>query len=292
MRMPRPRLSIWMMMLAVAIFAAGLGYIHHRRSAAFRLRAEDYARKAAAQADRVLRSQELWEAADSQLGYGTAYLANRDRLPPGSLEGRERLVEIFKRDVDMFRALFAHYHGLEEKYRRAAAFPWLPIAPDPPPPAPRGMFASPPASREPEDLPPGSLAVTASLTKGVFELRENLILGGVIPLTVEYRNRSDRPITICPIGLVVVTDSKGGQPKLTGQGVSFRQAALSPSETRREHSAIVIEPGDSYRDVGLDLTSLYLLPTGRYSVQVSHEQGIVSNSVSFEVRRAKSIPGK
>lgn len=292
MRLPRPRLSIRMTMLAVAAFAAGLGYVHHRRSAAFRLRAQDHARKAAAQADRVRRCQDMWESMDSQLGYGTAYLASQDRLPPGSPESREQFVEMLKRNLDATRAVLAYEQGLAEKYRRAAAFPWLPVAPDPPPLARRAMFASAPASRGPEDLPPDSLAVIASLPKDIFELRENLILGGVIPLTIEYRNRTDRPITVCPISLVIVTDSEGGEPERTGQGESFRRAALAPSLTCREHSMIVIESGGLYRDAGLDLTSLYRLPSGRYSVQVVHEQGTISNSVPFEVRRAKADPRK
>jgi hypothetical protein len=32
------------------------------------------------------------------------------------------------------RAVVDHYHSLHEKYERAARYPWLPIAPDPPEP--------------------------------------------------------------------------------------------------------------------------------------------------------------
>ena len=293
MRLPRPRLSIRMIMVAVAIVAVGLSVIHHRRSAAFRLRAADYAREAVVQAKLVRQHRASWEKMDAQHGDGATYLAWRDRLPPEAPVSHERFVDRLRQGLESHRALLAHFEGLEEKYRRAAAFPWLPVAPDPPPPIAGPTLAS--ATLEPSNVPEGALAVVASLPRVVFELRENLVVGGVIPLTIEYRNRSDRPITVCPISLVVVTDDRGREAEPTGQGRSYRQSALSPSETRRKHSSIVIEPGQSYRDVGLDLTSLYRLPSGRYSVRVIHSDsspGVISAPFDFEVRRETRSPSK
>jgi hypothetical protein len=143
-----------------------------------------------------------------------------------------------------------------------------------------------------EEVPPDALAVVASLPKDVFELGEHPIFGGAVPLTIEYRNRSDRPITVCPVSLVIVNGMDGHEPELTSQGRSYRQAAASPAgETRRKHSTIVIEPGGSFRDEGLDLTALYRLPPGRYSVRVVHDDrppGLMSGPVSFEVGRPRS----
>jgi hypothetical protein len=36
--------------------------------------------------------------------------------------------------VKQYRRLYHHHRRLKEKYERAAARPWLPVAPDPPPP--------------------------------------------------------------------------------------------------------------------------------------------------------------
>jgi hypothetical protein len=115
---------------------------------------------------------------------------------------------------------------------------------------------------------PPSISVVASLPTEIFERGEHLILGGAIPLAIEYRNRSERPVTICPVGpLVVVADVKGHEPERTAQGRAYPRTS-SPSETRRQHASIVLQSGESYRDEGLDLTALYWLEPGYYSVRV------------------------
>jgi len=291
MRRLRLRFSVRTMMVVVAILAAGLGYVHHRRSATFRRRADANARQAAAQADRVKQSRKTWEEMDGRLGYGAAYLAWRERSWTGGAPSMETLVDFLKQDLDRNRALLAYYEGLEKKYRRAATSPWLPVAPDPLPPTAGARPVSATADRRAE-VPEGSLGIVASLPKGVFDYSDHPLFGRAIPLTIEYRNRSDRPIAICPISHVVVTDVDGNETTLTGQGQSYRQDTSSPAgETRRKHSSIVIEPGRSFLDSGLDLTGLYRLPPGRYSVQVFHNDlspPVSSAPVPFWVRRVRS----
>ncbi len=186
--------------------------------------------------------------------------------------------------------LLTYYEGLEAKYRRAAAFPWLPVAPDPPQPIAITRAIGATAARGQGYEAPPPIAVVASLPKAIFELGEHLILGGAIPLTIEYRNRSERPVTICPVGpVVVVADIKGSEPERTAQGRGYPPALL-PSETRRQHATIVLQPGESYREEGLDLTSLYRLPPGYYPVRVIFDDPplrAASEPVGFWVRRKK-----
>ena len=225
MRWRGVRFSVRAMMVVVAVVAAVLGYLHHKRSASFRLRAAANARKAGEYAALAKASRAAWEARDRYLGYGAAYLARRNRMSEAQAESQERNLDFFKRSLDRNEALSAHYKGLEEKYRRAAAYPWLPVAPDPPPPptfpcaSPRGCRAAPAAadhSPEPESPPP--IALIASLPRAVFEFGEHPILGRSVPLTIVFRNRSDRPVTIGPIGLAVVTGEDGHEAELTPQG--------------------------------------------------------------------------
>lgn len=62
--------------------------------------------------------------------------------------------------------LMQHHHNLRDKYERAASFPWLPVAPDPPEPKrlPRsdddagGLFRDYPKTFDTETLNPGSSA--------------------------------------------------------------------------------------------------------------------------------------
>jgi hypothetical protein len=123
MRLARRRMSIRMLMLALAIVAGGLGYVHQRRSAAFCRRAEDFSRKAVAQADEVNRAEVFWENLDGSLGYGPEYLGRRKPMEAIAADHLEKLVDSCRIDLDRERALFDHYKRLEEKYRRAAAFP-------------------------------------------------------------------------------------------------------------------------------------------------------------------------
>jgi hypothetical protein len=82
---------------------------------------------------------------------------------------------------------------------------------------------------------------------------------------------------------------EGREQELTGQGREYR-AAFSPGETRRKHASIVLQPGDSYRDEGLDLTAMYKLPSGRYAVRAICDDPplmAISNTFYFDVKRVK-----
>ncbi len=80
MRLRGVRLSVRAMMIIVTVVAAGLGYVHHRKSAAFRRLAEAHARKGGEYAEKVQRSRSLWEMYDTYLDYGAEYLARRNRI--------------------------------------------------------------------------------------------------------------------------------------------------------------------------------------------------------------------
>lgn len=103
MRAPRFRLRT--LMLAVAIVAVALAAdVCYRRHAAFGLRAEQCRRGASA-----------------------AYMS----------EQAARLRNRFDHDPRTTAAFFQraeYYEALGAKYQRAARYPWLPVAPDPPPP--------------------------------------------------------------------------------------------------------------------------------------------------------------
>lgn len=49
-------------------------------------------------------------------------------------DGEQRQADLAVKNVDVFRRLVAYQEQLAEKYAKAAKEPWLPVAPDPPPP--------------------------------------------------------------------------------------------------------------------------------------------------------------
>jgi hypothetical protein len=277
-------------MIIVAVVAAGLGYVHHRKSAAFRRLAEAQARKAGEYEKRVKASRSFWEMMDSTLVNGTAYLALRNRLGEDWARQQEQSVDRLRQDVEWNETLLAYHQGLEGKYRRAAAHPWLPVAPDPPQPIAISPAMGATVTRKPRYDSPPPIDLVASLPKGIFELGEHPILGGAVPLTIEYRNRSERPVTICPVDPVVaVADIHGNEPERTAQG-RWQRPMPTPSETRRQHATIVLQPGESHRDEGLDLTVLYRLKPGYDSVRVIFDDPPLwagSEPVGFWVRRRK-----
>jgi hypothetical protein len=286
MRLPRVRLTVRTMMIIVAAVASGLAYVAHRRSEAFRQIASANAQMAEIHAAKVKTLSKVWRSSDDGARLARQFVA-RHRMTEEQAEQSEKLADEFKRGLDVHEKWVAYYKGLDEKYRRAATWPWLPFAPDPPPPV-AGRPTGPPALTRPEDAPiPPALGI--SLPKEVFELGEHPIFGGNIPLTTEFRNRSEKPVTIYPIGLVVVTDERGRETELTSQGRLYREWA-SPGETRRKHSSIVLGAGESHRDVGLDLTRLFRLRPGKYTVEVIYNDPpmkSISPPVNFEVKRAK-----
>ena len=106
--MPLPRLRVRTLMVAVAVAAGACGFIElGRRRAVYRARA-----KHSAGTEALIR------------GGAWGYRLVSDRF------GREHRV-IDRADL---RALATYHAVMKRKYERAARYPWLPVAPDPPPP--------------------------------------------------------------------------------------------------------------------------------------------------------------
>ena len=107
MRLPRLRITVWWMMVAVAVIAFALAAaILWQRSEAYRSLAEEHS------------NLEYSILPPAIFAIGTP---ERPMLPQGYTADR------------MFLEAYYH-HQLSQKYWNAAARPWLPVAPDPPPP--------------------------------------------------------------------------------------------------------------------------------------------------------------
>ncbi len=120
MRPPRVRFSLRWMMAAVAavamVAAAGEGL--RRRRESFEQRAEIFAQKVS---DEIIAEQN--------------YRSNHRSVNMG-YDSRTSVAHY---------QLLEHYDALRDKYNRAAARPWLSVAPDPPePPWPKGVPREPP----------------------------------------------------------------------------------------------------------------------------------------------------
>jgi hypothetical protein len=110
MRLPRMRFTIRRMMVVVAVASVLLGITAGllRRRDSLKRRAEYYARKA---------SRELMSGMS---------ITQATTFGPSPMEVRMQ---------EAYFKLADHYTVLELKYKRAADHPWLPVGPDPPPPA-------------------------------------------------------------------------------------------------------------------------------------------------------------
>jgi hypothetical protein len=107
MRMPRFRFTIRRMMVAVAIVGALFGVLGlWQRSAAYAAIAERHADE---------------ELAIVALALDALTARDGPRLPTGLT-------------LRMLMSRAVLHHKLARKYRRAARYPWLPVAPDPPEP--------------------------------------------------------------------------------------------------------------------------------------------------------------
>ena len=117
MRLSRPRLTIRLMMVLVAVTALALSVEATRRrmanlSLAYLGRAREYQLKADVASASALESED-W--------------SQRGRTPDPK----------YAQWIIGYRRLSEFYLTMQRKYERAATRPWLPIAPDPaPPPGP------------------------------------------------------------------------------------------------------------------------------------------------------------
>jgi tetratricopeptide (TPR) repeat protein len=157
MRWPRPRFTVRRIMVAVAVLALFLGgSLEVIRLKRFR---DECLKRAATHAESERYSLEMeqhdrqWaERIEGSFGTTQRFLASLEgtlsrasaRLKPTIVDQQKRFTEAAeqeKRDAAKWRgdatrdAESAAYHGaLKRKYLRAAARPWWPIEPDPPPP--------------------------------------------------------------------------------------------------------------------------------------------------------------
>jgi hypothetical protein len=106
--MPRVRFPLGRMMFAVAILGVALGFVARR---------ERFLRLSVLHAH--LNGEILFENKHGRYG---PYPGQEDALP-----GHER-------EWDLDQRLAGYHWMLHEKYERAARYPWLPVAPDPPEP--------------------------------------------------------------------------------------------------------------------------------------------------------------
>lgn len=106
-----PRFRIWTMMVAVVVLALALAASKLARTASERSQVAD---RYAHQANLYRKS-----AAEDEKGLSTA-----------TEDTRQAKVNSLGR----FSRKAAYYSTLEAHYRRAARYPWLPVAPDPPAP--------------------------------------------------------------------------------------------------------------------------------------------------------------
>jgi hypothetical protein len=111
MRRPRLRFRLRRMMAGVAILAVFFGVVValRRKSEVFRRDSQVHARKAQTYAD---------------VGWGLQRFK----------EGDARVDEANQRLASRYWHLHTYHRQLKGKYERAAARPWLPVVPDPPPP--------------------------------------------------------------------------------------------------------------------------------------------------------------
>jgi hypothetical protein len=140
--MPRPRLSIRLMMALVAVAAmVFLGMIWAQKSSRHRAIAATYAvreannrRIAATQAAIIRGRSEL-------IAITEGLLAGKEGQDPGrAAQYRERLaleqktLAANRREDEIVGKKVAYFAEMRKKHARAASYPWLPVAPDPPEP--------------------------------------------------------------------------------------------------------------------------------------------------------------
>ena len=100
--------------------------------------------------------------------------------------------------------------------------------------------------------------------------------GGAIDLSKEFKNDTASAVTFWECGFwpnhrVTVKDGRGVEPKLTDHGRKTRGQFLKGSDLT---IPVLLKPGMSY-DYGkwrLDLTTLYTLPPGDYTVEILYHE--------------------
>lgn len=152
MRMARMRFSILGLMAVVAAASLGLwAWVAAMRAGR---QAEAYRARAATlfvleQAHRNRAAGIHNQVSVSEVGIELDRARDRDK---DAVARAERTAEYLKRLVRYEDALADHYHGLVDKYTRAASRPWVGVPPDPPEP-PRPRIDPPELTRSFEPFP-------------------------------------------------------------------------------------------------------------------------------------------
>jgi hypothetical protein len=128
MRLTRPRCSLRWLMVAVAAVAVAIGGEQMRRRASYLRTASRHAAEEEVLLGEVERF-ESWARADRRYAAGFARDGDDERAAKSA--GSADLAGLY---AEMHRRMASAHAALKHKYRRAAARPWLPAAPDPPPP--------------------------------------------------------------------------------------------------------------------------------------------------------------
>jgi hypothetical protein len=147
--------------------------------------------------------------------------------------------------------------------------------------------------QNPDDqkAPQQDVSAVASLSKKTFKHGE--------PISVSFTitNRSGGQITIWLSGFwpnhyINVRDQNGIEPPLTAVGQE-RRKAFQPSGPRRKNIPFVLKPNDVFQnDIRPDLSDLYQLGPGRYTVEITYDDrqsptplSVTSAAVAFDVGR-------
>ena len=121
------------------------------------------------------------------------------------------------------------------------------------------------------------------------------IPGESIAITFTIENKSEQPITIWQSGfwpnhLLIVKDQFDQEPTLTERGRLCRDA-FKPDGPRKKNIPVLVQPGTSdVERFRLDLTTLYQLAPGQYTLRITYEDrvgptplAVSSDPVSFVI---------
>ena len=133
MRLPRPQFTVrWMMILVAIVDLIAGGWVEVRRlqrfSVDFAERAKQLRYRAARLSPGLKLTQDEW-------------VAERRAAAKWNREYHDTGLSMWQVGTppppEVCRIMAAHWSRLEEKYRQAARFPWLPVEPDPRTPDPK-----------------------------------------------------------------------------------------------------------------------------------------------------------
>ncbi len=127
MRLPRVRLTVWRMMVATAVIAIVLAtWVEEER---MRRRRVFYTTQAAS----VALLEANCKANQDRIAYMLSCV-EQQRPTEKSAEVRETMIRSLRSDLSGMTAEVKYCARMRRKWEHAAAYPWLPVEPDPPRP--------------------------------------------------------------------------------------------------------------------------------------------------------------